>query len=805
MRKPKNVVYSHGVGSCDRYATTKVVSRRKVVRKDLLKGIVMSTNGRNPCLKTTKKTIHPLAYPFEKQRWLIKDIGLENSGNSKGKILSKTDLGKWNVKEINLVEQSTVSGALLDSKKSKAKRSSKSLGVDGQNCAGFDYGIENDGELMGHGKPSVECNSDHAEFHHLSGKRYLLILRYPSRLHFRGALSVTPIIGSTSFLGYEFFPGVKSRLVFSPKGTSPLYLQALGYMNGGDFESMPKLPGLDHNILRRIGLRDSAILIEPASGDQWDKLFGCFVETLNFNPLIPSTIDTNHKPSELNVELNLGVEFVQPGESVVSSRLHEENYEWDRLSEAVLNAGAGEGPIRLMVFGGKGVGKSTFMRFMVNQWFSSSIRRKKSGHYDFRERRALFVDFDPGQSEFVPPGCISATVISDPLLGPNYTHLKDPERMICIGDLNVERCPDWYLKCADELLKFCYSNPALCQLPWFINTMGFCRGIGGDLAVKLIQLCHPTHVIQISSRFSRRNFEPLDLLSWCSVNSWNGMDWNPSISSHQGPKLSEYAYYQLRSLAERSSAEEVVLNGVQGATENGSRALEDSGELEDVDSEWGLPAWQSRDLCIIAYFSRIVTEPRYSILQSTPEMIKLSDLILSLPSPLLEPEMITTAFNARLVALCNIEESRENIIGAQNHQLEEGLGEIPDTSITKREKLPWGRVLKPNTSWHPKVLFHMPVAPCLGFGIVRAIDKNNHSLFLTTPVKDEVMLCVNCLATSPSLGSLPKEIYFEPLRLNPKRRDRIPYTVICDKNSILSRTIPRVFQIPTKCLPSNKA
>lgn len=42
----------------------------------------------------------------------------------------------------------------------------------------------------------------------------------------------------------------------------------------------------------------------------------------------------------------------------------------------------------------------------------------------------LVIDLDPGQAEFTVAGNISATVVTTPLLGPNYTHLKTPEMYV---------------------------------------------------------------------------------------------------------------------------------------------------------------------------------------------------------------------------------------------------------------------------------------------------------------------------------------------------------------------------------------
>lgn len=69
-----------------------------------------------------------------------------------------------------------------------------------------------------------------------------------------------------------------------------------------------------------------------------------------------------------------------------------------------------------MLCGGKGVGKSTMLRFLVNRLLSSG------------KEEVLLIDFDPGQNEVTVPGCLSLSIIRKPLLGPNFTHLQNPEK-----------------------------------------------------------------------------------------------------------------------------------------------------------------------------------------------------------------------------------------------------------------------------------------------------------------------------------------------------------------------------------------
>jgi polynucleotide 5'-hydroxyl-kinase GRC3/NOL9 len=75
-----------------------------------------------------------------------------------------------------------------------------------------------------------------------------------------------------------------------------------------------------------------------------------------------------------------------------------------------------EGQSRGVMCGGKGAGKSTFLRYCVNRLL-------------FRGP-VLVVDLDPGQAEFTVAGNVSATIVDKPLIGPNFTHLKTPERFV---------------------------------------------------------------------------------------------------------------------------------------------------------------------------------------------------------------------------------------------------------------------------------------------------------------------------------------------------------------------------------------
>lgn len=64
-----------------------------------------------------------------------------------------------------------------------------------------------------------------------------------------------------------------------------------------------------------------------------------------------------------------------------------------------------------VLVGPKGVGKSTLARFLVNQLLNS-------------HPVVAFLDADCGQPEMTPPGVVSVTLLSQPLLGPPCSHVR---------------------------------------------------------------------------------------------------------------------------------------------------------------------------------------------------------------------------------------------------------------------------------------------------------------------------------------------------------------------------------------------
>lgn len=93
---------------------------------------------------------------------------------------------------------------------------------------------------------------------------------------------------------------------------------------------------------------------------------------------------------------------------------------------------------RLMVTGGKGVGKSTLLRYMLNR------------HLE-KFPRALLIDLDIGQPELFVPQTVSCTVVDAPLLGPGIFCKKQPDIAFVVGHVNVVMCAEQYARAVKKI------------------------------------------------------------------------------------------------------------------------------------------------------------------------------------------------------------------------------------------------------------------------------------------------------------------------------------------------------------------
>lgn len=138
-----------------------------------------------------------------------------------------------------------------------------------------------------------------------------------------------------------------------------------------------------------------------------------------------------------------------------------------------------EGPSpRIMAVGPKSSGKSTFNRLLCNMITSRAGKAKS---------RCLYLDLDPGQPEFGPPGQLALVEVTAPVLGPPFTHAASTRstayRMIrshTIAATSFKDDPEHYIACAVDLV-----NRAAKDVPVVVNSCGWVSNLGASTMVAL--------------------------------------------------------------------------------------------------------------------------------------------------------------------------------------------------------------------------------------------------------------------------------------------------------------------------------
>ncbi|MCJ1308681.1 Polynucleotide 5'-hydroxyl-kinase grc3 [Agyrium rufum] len=175
--------------------------------------------------------------------------------------------------------------------------------------------------------------------------------------------------------------------------------------------------------------------------------------------------------------------------------------DWKERIDRVVNDESQPNPI-VLVCGAKGVGKSTFSRFLINTFLSRS-------QFDGTNtrKRVFLLDLDPGQPEYSPPGEISLIQMAAPNLSTPAAHPSlEPKganiliKAHHIGATSPKDDPLHYINCALDLIAQCRRLASLeGEAPIIINTSGWIKGSGLEILLELIQNIRPQHVCLFGS------------------------------------------------------------------------------------------------------------------------------------------------------------------------------------------------------------------------------------------------------------------------------------------------------------------
>ncbi|KAG8624324.1 hypothetical protein KVT40_007391 [Elsinoe batatas] len=158
-----------------------------------------------------------------------------------------------------------------------------------------------------------------------------------------------------------------------------------------------------------------------------------------------------------------------------------------------------EAPSRILVAGSKSSGKSTFCRCLSNAIVSSS--------QPDLSRTCFWLDLDPGQPEFSPPGQIALIQVRGLLLGPSFSHPRShpalPYRTIrahSIAATSPREDQDHYIACVSDLYqRYAEMKSGSKDATLIINCPGWVTGSGALLSERTAKILNVTDVIMLES------------------------------------------------------------------------------------------------------------------------------------------------------------------------------------------------------------------------------------------------------------------------------------------------------------------
>ena len=426
-------------------------------------------------------------------------------------------------------------------------------------------------------------------------------------------------------------------------------------------------------------------------------------------------------------------------------------------------------PISVMLCGPKGSGKSTFCRILANSLLTRMDVHSKSNNSVQGGGRVAFLDLDPGQPEFSPPGEISLVQLQSYNFGPPFTHpaplYSKGDQLVRahhIGAVTPKDDPDHYVRCALDLwndyrriLKLYPSCPLI------INCSGWVLGSGLEILQEFISCMSLTHIIYTSttgldevvgslmeaakrvktpihtltsqpSEFATRTAADLRMmqtLSYFHLEEPEGgnLRWNPSPLTEMAPLVVHYAgprqaIFGIMVLGEEQDPEN-LMDMLAGCVV-GLVAIEDDSAISVQKSE-------NVDVEIESS-----GEPQIEDEQAAEDFQTTENL---------QDVQQTPGFNLRMDSSSDVDSDTGSVSNFRAsfplEQKELRNKSHNHAASAKEAKRPSAHLLHPSISRTPEGLPYLPSNPLdprkshsLGQALIRGIDASTEALHLITPI-----------------------------------------------------------------------
>ncbi|XP_050674559.1 polynucleotide 5'-hydroxyl-kinase NOL9 [Leptidea sinapis] len=325
----------------------------------------------------------------------------------------------------------------------------------------------------------LETNADSLSVY-IGNKSCVIVMKHPSSLYLNGKVLAKSLGGNIDVCGYT----LKSE---DCKIIAPYYSYSQCFKtveNSNDYSGLfSKLTSAGlatakaEDIVTTLGESDGILLLKPMASLKME-----FVDNnFSVSNLFKSNRSIENVFEEASKLLDCTLYSIKP------VRCFEENPQWKHVMKTALNT-----PKRGIVCGGKGSGKSTFLRYCVNRLLHNGP--------------VLVIDLDPGQSEFTVAGNVSATIVREPIFGPSFTHLKTPDMMLNIGVISTMDNTKCYVNAVQQLISYCKDNEHYKTMPWIVNTMGMTNALGLKFMTMIIHLIRPHYLLQYNCNNMKKNY-----------------------------------------------------------------------------------------------------------------------------------------------------------------------------------------------------------------------------------------------------------------------------------------------------------
>ncbi|XP_031552289.1 polynucleotide 5'-hydroxyl-kinase NOL9-like isoform X2 [Actinia tenebrosa] len=367
----------------------------------------------------------------------------------------------------------------------------------------------------------------------------------------------------------------------------------------------------------------------------------------------------------------------------------------------------------ILVCGGKGVGKSSFARYVINNLLNS-----------FSE--VCYLECDVGQTEFTPPAILSLNHVTAPLLGPPITHLKWPERAHFFGDVSPKDNPNLYINSINHLYQYYEEKYEGKNIPLVVNTQGWVKGMGIALLMDVIHITHPTHIIQINS--STQTTKNLPTITRDFLDTSPGWVYPTCMEGkYQAGKI--LLDDLVNDLSDNRDVNPAITASLLSQDTNQPshhpKIFHLTACSEDDQTSWPkFKASDHRTMDLLAYFSQILGSCATN--NNTDGMSKTS-------MSLMECKPYRVSWSNVAVHMMHTEVPRSQVLVSLNASVV-GLAVSPNAPETHE-----GR------SDLPKFFKDTPIIECVGLGMVRNIDPNNKLFYILTPVPLDQLQRVNTL------------------------------------------------------------